>query len=144
MKATVKTFLLIETAVCFIPALLLLALGLIMLPVQISFLFARAGDAGTTGALTVIALVAGGMAGVTALANVLVAILSPASSFLGRGWTLAGAVAGGAALLPYAVGPVDSAWWRLVGWMPLLCAVHVIYLGRAFLFPNATRHDEST
>lgn len=139
MRGTAKAFLLVETVVCFAPALVLLALGLIMLPVQIWFLLDRAGEDGTTGALTVLALVVGGMAGVMALANLMFWITASRSSFLSRGWTLAGAVAGGAALWPYAFGPVDSTWWRLVGLMPLLCTVHLIYLGRDFLFPELTQ-----
>jgi hypothetical protein len=136
MKAANKTLLLIEVAVCFAPALLVLALGVIMLPVQIWFLFTRAGEDGTVGAIAVIALVAGGIAGTIALANVLLRILRPPSNFLARGWTLVGILAGAATLMPYALGPVDSVGWRLVGWMPLLCTFHLIYLSRGFLFTN--------
>jgi len=139
MRSTTKALLLIETLVCFAPALVLLVLGLIMLPVQIWFLLNRAGEDGTGGALTVLALVIGGMAGVIALSNLMFWIATPRSSFLSRVWTLVGAVAGGAALWPYAFGPVDSAWWRLIGLMPLLCAVHLIYLGRDFLLPELTQ-----
>lgn len=136
MKSTAKALLLMEAVVCFAPALVLLGLGLIMLPVQIWFLLNRAGEDGTGGALTVLALVLGGTAGTIALTNLMFWITAPRLSFLGRGWTLVGAVAGGAALWPYAFGPVDSSWWRLVGFLPILCAVHLIYLGRDFLFPN--------
>ena len=132
-----KTLLVIEVAVCFAPALLILALGLMMVPVQVWFLFTRAGEDGTSGALAVIAMVMGGIAGVIAVANLLLRILIPQSNLLGRGWTFVGALAGAAALTPYTLGPVDSGWWRLVGWMPLLCALHLIYLCRRFLFPGA-------
>ena len=136
MKGSTKAFLLIESVVCFAPALVMLALGVIMVPVQIWFLLSRAGEDGTGAALTVLAWVAGGMGGVIALTNLMLWITTPRSIFIGRGWTLAGAVAGGAALWPYAFGPVDSSWWRLAGLLPLLCAVHFIYLGRGFLFPE--------
>jgi hypothetical protein len=134
MKPAFKTLLLLEVAVCFAPALLLFVLGLMMTPVQIWFLFTRIGNGGTDGALMLICLVVGGLAGIIALTNVLLRILSPPSNFLGRGWTLLGAFAGGAALMPVAIGPVDSDWWRIVGWMPLLCTFHLIYLCRGFLF----------
>jgi hypothetical protein len=139
MRSAAKALLLMEIVVCFAPALVLLALGLIVLPVQVWFLLDRAGEDGTGGALTVLALVIGGMAGVIALANLIFWITASRSSFLSRGWTLAGAVAGSAALWPYVFGPVDSTWWRLVGLMPLLCAVHLLYLGRNFLFPELTQ-----
>jgi hypothetical protein len=116
---------------------------LLMVPVQIWFLFTRAGEIpGAGGAFTVIVLVTAGIAGIVALANLLLWILSPWSHFLGRGWTLLGAGAGGAALL-YVYGTADSGWWWLAGSMPLLCAAHLMYLGRAFLFRPATSDDES-
>jgi hypothetical protein len=144
MRAPAKVLLLIEASVCFAPALLMLLLGIMMVPVQIWFLFTRAGkEAGANGAFEVIVLVAAGIAGVVALGNLLLSILNPRSHFLGRGWTLVGAIAGGAALLPFVYGPVDSGWWRLVGWMPLLCSAHLMYLGRGFLFTRAKNPDGS-
>jgi hypothetical protein len=144
MRAPAKVLILIETAVCFAPALLILLLGLLMVPVQIWFLFTGAGkEAGSDGAFELMALVTAGAAGVVALGNLLLWILGPRSHFLGRGWTLVGAIAGGVALLPYVYGSVDSGWWRFVGWMPLLCPAHLMYLGRAFLFTRAASHDES-
>lgn len=121
---------------CFTPALLLLLLGLIFLPSQIWFLLTEPWEGVAEGAFSVAALVTGGVAGTVALSNLLGWILSPSLAFLPRYWTLAGAVAGGAALLPYLWGPVDSTWWRFVGWMPVLCTAHLMYLGRSFLFPR--------
>lgn len=141
MKA--KNFLLVEAVVCFAPAGLLLWMGLLMVPTQIWFLFNRGAEDDTTGPFILIAWVTAGVAGVIALANLLCWILNPSSNFIGRYWTLAGAAVGSAALLPYAIGPVDSAWWRLVAWLPLLCAGHLIYLGRRFLFHHSTRDDGS-
>jgi hypothetical protein len=132
MKPAFKILLLLEVAVCFAPALLVLMLGVMMTPVQVWYLFT--GEAGMVSTLMFICLVVGGLAGNIALTNVLLRILSPPSHFLGRGWTLLGIFAGGAALLPLAVGDVDSNWWRIVGWMPLLCTLHLIYLCRGFLF----------
>ena len=141
MKSTAKVLLLMETMVCFAPALVLLGVGLIMAPVPIWFLLNRAGEDGTSGALAELALVIGGTTGIIALTNLMFWITAPRLSFLGRGWTLAGAVAGGAVLWPYAFGPVDSTWWRLVGLPPMLCAVHLIYLGRDFLFPELIQRE---
>jgi hypothetical protein len=67
---------LLETTVCFAPAGLLLAFGLMMVPTQVYFLFA-APEEPATGALMVIALTTGGIAGVVALANLLSWILRP-------------------------------------------------------------------
>jgi hypothetical protein len=136
MKPVAKALLMIETTVCFAPAGALLCVGLLMVPTQIYFLITGPGEASLTGPLTVIALTAGGAAGVVALLNLLFWIVDRPSAFIGRYWTLAGAIAGGAALLPYTAGEVDSPWWRLVGWMPLVCSIHLIYLGRDFLFPG--------
>jgi hypothetical protein len=137
MKPATKFLLQLETAVCFAPAAVLLLLGVIALPSQIYFLFANPEeDIGGTLALSAVTI--GGIAGLVALTNLLSWIMNPSSSFIGRWWTLAGAVVGGAALLPYTIGPVDSHWWRLVGLMPLVCSVHLIYLGRDFLFPDRT------
>jgi hypothetical protein len=54
----------------------LLAFGLMMVPTQVYFLFA-APEEPATGALMVIALTTGGIAGVVALANLLSWILRP-------------------------------------------------------------------
>ena len=133
MSSVAKCFLWAEVTVCFAPAVLLLGIGLIALPVQIRYLIA--GDADSIiGALTVIALTTGGAAGLVALGNLLNWVMDPPSIFIGRWYTLTGAIAGSAALLPYTAGEVDSPWWRLVGWMPLVCTVHLMYLGRTFLF----------
>ena len=137
MKPATKFLLQLETAVCFAPAAVLLLIGVIALPSQIYFLFASSephlGDT-----LILIPWTIGGIAGLVALTNLLSWIMNPSSSFIGRWWTLAGAAAGCAALLPYTIGPVDSHWWRLVGLMPLVCTAHLIYLGRDFLFPDRT------
>jgi hypothetical protein len=137
MKPATKFLLQLETAVCFAPAAVLLLLGVIMLPSQIYFLIVNPED-DAIGALLLFALTIGGIAGLVALANLLWWIMNPSSSLFGRWWTLAGAAAGCAALLPYTIGPVDSHWWRLVGLMPLGCTAHLIYLGRDFLFPDRT------
>lgn len=140
MKAAIKTLVLIEVVVCFAPASLILAFGVMMVPTQIWFLFTHEGEGAVSGPLGLIVLVAGGIAGNIALLNLLLRILSPPVHFLGRGWTLLGALAGAAALTPYTFGPVDSAGWRLVGWMPLLCTLHLIYLGRRFMFGSDAGH----
>ena len=136
MKPVAKALLMIETTVCFAPAGVLLWLGLLMVPAEIYFLFTGPGDGSLTDLLTLLAWTAGGVAGVVALLNLLFWIVDRPSAFIGRYWTLAGAVAGSAALLPYTAGEVDSPWWRLVGLMPLACSVHLMYLGRDFLFPD--------
>jgi hypothetical protein len=143
MKAAIKTLLMIEVAVCFAPASLILALGVMMVPTQIWFLFRDQGEDPVWGPLGLIVLVIGGIAGNIAVLNLLLRILSPPSHFLPRGWTLLGTLAGAAALTPYTFGPVDSGWWRLVGWMPLLCTLHLIYLGRRFMFGSDAGQNSS-
>ena len=143
MKPATRFLLQLEAAVCFAPAAVLLLLGLIALPSQLYFLFANADEhIGVT--LLLAAVTLGGIAGLVALTNLLSWIMNPSSSFMGRWWTLAGAVVGGAALLPYTIGPVDSHWWRLVGLLPLICSAHLIYLGRDFLFTDRTRSGVHT
>ena len=127
MRRSLKALLLLELFACFAPAIVLLLLGLIVIPV--SFLMDPRLEA-----LGGAAMVIGGLAGMTGIAIVVAALMSGTKPKLSTPVVLALAAMGFASLLPLAVGTVDSFGWRLIGWLPILAGAHVIYLARSLLF----------
>ena len=133
MSTIARTLIVVEVMICFGPMSLVLLLGLVIAPMQLQFLFTLEGE-GRLGSLILLASVGAGMAGLVALTNVLLWILGPSSTFLGRRWTWLGILLGILPISMYAFGPVDSIGWRVAGVLPLVCTLHLSYLARAFLF----------
>jgi hypothetical protein len=127
MRANLKVLLVLELFVCFSPAVVLLLLGLIFLPM--SFVMAPRLEN-----LDGLAMVVGGLCGVVGIAVIVAALMSGKSPRLPTRFVLVLAGLGGASLLPLVVGSVDSFGWRLLGLLPILAGVHVIYLARSLLF----------
>jgi hypothetical protein len=126
VKPIFKVLLILEVLVCFAPMAYVLLLGFVIVMMQLMSPF-------SLDSLTVVGPVLAGIAGLLALANVLLWLLKPPSSFLSRVWTWIFMLLGLLPILPYALLPVDSIGWRVAGLMPLLCTGHLIYLARGFL-----------
>jgi hypothetical protein len=132
MRANLKVLLMLELFVCFAPAVVMLFLGLIFLPV--SFVMdPRLGN------LDGLAMIVGGLCGVIGISVVVAALMSGKKPQLSTRVILVLAAMGFASLLPLVVGSVDSFGWRLFGLLPILAGVHVIYLARSLLFGDKTQ-----
>ena len=133
MRANLKVLLVLELFVCFAPAVVMLFLGLIFLPV--SFIMEPRLDN-----LDGLAMVVGGICGIVGIFVVVAALMSGKKPELSTRVILILAAMGFASLLPLVIGSVDSIRWRLFGLLPIAAGVHVIYLARSLLFaaPSAT------
>jgi hypothetical protein len=127
MSRWVKTLVILEVLVCFGPATLLLLLGILILPRQVSFLFTLPAEA-AGGALLAIGLVATGIVGLLALAYTLVRLFTGTS--IKRPRLLIAIVV--AALLPVSLYVFfgGSIAYRLAGALPCAAAAHILYLSR--------------
>jgi len=140
VKLITKVLLAVEVFACFAPMAILLLVGIAIAPMQLQFLFSSYSEA-RPGALLFLVAVGAGIAGMAALANVMLWLFSPPTKFLSRRWTLAGMVLGMLPVAFYAFGPVDSMSWRLAGLLPLACACHIAYLARDFLFSGTVANE---
>jgi hypothetical protein len=135
MNRVFKFMFVLELIVCFAPAVFLLILGVVIMPV--SFIMEpRVSN------LDGLAMVLGGLCGLVGISAALAALMSGARSRLPTPVILVLAALGFASLLPLVVGSVDSFGWRIVGLLPILAGLHVVYLARAQLLRRAptTRH----
>ena len=134
MRANLKVLLVLELFVCFAPAVVMLILGLIFVPV--SFVMdPRFGN------LDGLAMIVGGLSGTVGISVVVAALMSGKRPRLSTRVILVLAAMGFASLLPLVIGSVDSFRWRVFGLLPIAAGVHVIYLARSLLFTGlpATR-----
>ena len=134
MRANLKVLLILELFVCFAPAVVMLLLGLIFLPVS----FVMGPRFGNLGGL---AMIVGGLSGTVGISVVVAALMSGKRPRLSTRVILVLAAMGFASLLPLVIGSADSFRWRLFGLLPIAASVHVIYLARSLLFTGlpATR-----
>jgi hypothetical protein len=136
-----KALLIIELVVCFAPVAILLYVGLIF------FLHALALSV-SSGLFDVhdllpVAMLLAGVLGMAALFAVVAILIAGGQSVFSNRIILVFALAGFASLLPLVAGPVDSNWWRLVGLLPILAGLHVLYLARAHLFLTRRNRNKS-
>jgi hypothetical protein len=127
-----KSILLLEVAICFAPMTLVLLLGVIMVPLQVGFLFA-----GEFSGLSLIAIVAMGIAGLVALFNVVRWLLIRPSYSLNAKVVLLLMCLGCVPLVVISV-VGDTEVWRLLAALPLICTAHLTYLARDYLFATWT------
>jgi len=127
MNRALKALVVIEVFVCFSPALVLLFLGIMVIPNS----FIAHPDVQNLGTLVTVAGGLCGLVGALMLANLVVSGTPSRSTTRG---ILVLAAIGAASLLPIVVGAVDSFRWRLIGLLPILASLHLIYLARTHLF----------
>jgi hypothetical protein len=136
MSRAAKFLILLEVAVCFLPTMLVLLFGLLIMPFQVRFLIE-----GELAALNAIVPVVMGVGGLLALFTVLRWLfLRPTKSF-DRRITLVLMCLGAIPIVPYAVAG-DTVLWKLAGVLPLMCTAHLAYLARDYLFkdPQGASH----
>ncbi len=129
MRKARKALLIIEVAICFLPATLILLMGVLVAPLQLLLLFQ-----GVWQALFTLVPVACGLAGLVALVSVIRRIFGRTEATLKPKIALALIVLGLLPVLPYLFFG-DTIWWQIaVGYLPLLCSIHLVYLARGYLF----------
>ena len=125
-----KILLLLEVFFCFFPIAIVLAVGTFFLPQQLYFFLTL----GEIASLIVVSLTLGGWFGLVGLfilvsyivGHIHYPVVSPRITFglmaIGVVSVLVGAQFG----LP--------SYYKLIAFLPLICTVHLVYLGRKYLF----------
>jgi len=133
MRWTTKTLLCLEVVVCFAPVVVLLLLGVLLVPMQ--FVAINHEPLMWRGSASLLASIACGGIGLVTLVFMLGSIFFRRKP-LASPWLICTGVAIGALpIVPMAV--YGDPWgWKLVGALPLLATAHILYLGRAMLFPS--------
>jgi hypothetical protein len=139
MRAALKRLLILEVVICFGPLILWWGMGLIFFGVQIVGLFHDFNEV-APGALLVFALVAAGAIGLMALLEVLRSIFNPSASLMNPKVTLLFAGIGLAPVV-WIVGGVPWVPWMLIGLVPMVATIHMVYRGRHYLFPHYRNRD---
>ena len=133
MRAFLKTLLALEIAVCFAPMTLMLAIGALLIPIQIIALVDE--PLLWEGPFEVIGSVLCGVAGLATLVFLLDKLFGASgTTTIKRPWlVLAGAIVGGIPLVQVATSPILA--WRVLSTMPIVCGLHVLFLSRRMLLP---------
>lgn len=134
MHPALKTLLIIEVAVCFGPLVLWWGMGVVFVGIQVIGLFYSFKEV-ALGLLMVSALVAAGAVGLMALLEVLRYIFNPSAALMNPKVTLLFVVIG---LAPVFWMIYDVPWtpWILIGLVPMVATIHIVYLARQYLFPR--------
>lgn len=132
MHVALKALLILEVIVCFGPLILWWGMGLVFVGIQFIGLFYSFKEA-ALGLLMVSALVAAGTIGLMALLEVVRSIFNPLASLMNPKVTLLFAVIG---LMPviWIVGEGEWATWKLIGVVAMIGTLHIVFLGRHYLF----------
>ena len=129
MRATLKALLVLEVLVCFGPMTLLLLIGALLVPMQIVGLFY---EPHWKDAVWAIGQVLSGAVGLATLVYLLGKLLDGAETVDRPLLVLAGAIVGVLPLLE----PITSTTlaWRILGAMPVVSGIHIVFLSRRMLF----------
>ena len=136
-----------EATICFAPALVILLVGVLMVPVWLgilgwsavsSALGAELGKLGAFVTVGLLILVAAGIAGIVGIVRVIRALVRSPSIVVRVRQTRAFSIVGTAAIFIWVA--VHLGWGHttlgLLGLPPLLAAGHILLLARRLLFPN--------
>ncbi len=139
MRAFLKTLLVIEVAVCFGPMILMLMIGALLIPIQVMVLFVEPHH--WEGPVLLIGSVLCGAVGLGTLFSLMDKLFSgPGTATIERPWlVLAGALIGVIPLIDVLTSP--SLVGRIVGAMPIVSGLHLLFLGRRALFPPAAKSE---
>jgi hypothetical protein len=130
MSPMTKKLLVIEVIICFSPIIFLLIMGTVFLPQQLYFLVKY----GEVGSLIVVVLTIGGWLGLISLIIVLNKLLNDSSERIINNKLVVVFLALGTVSLVSADQFVLGGIYRAVSLLPLICTLHIIYIGRKFLF----------
>jgi hypothetical protein len=125
-----KVLFVAEIIVCFGPAVALFLVGATMFPLQLYFLVTSPN----VESLLFISWVTSGALGTVALIDISRGIFDPSAFRANPGTTLMFALAGIGALLPFPIAFSEKSALMSVAIVPLAAALHILYLGRGFLF----------
>lgn len=140
MHPGLKTLFVLEVAVCFGPLILWWGMSLVYLGVQILGLFHKFSVDIVLGFLLTGVMVASGALGLIALLEVVRSIFNPAASLMNSKVAALFMIIG---LIPvvWIVSYGEWANWKLIGVVPMIATLHIIYLGRYYLFSGSHKQD---
>ena len=135
-KRHVRTLLLIELILGFAPVAVLLLVGLFVSAFQVLFLMtSEEVRAHPGGSLTVIFSSLFGLFALGSMVNLVVTLFRANKAVFSRRSTI-GLGGIGLVMLAALIAVSETVAWKLFFLVPLLVAVHFIYLGRDELFPS--------
>jgi hypothetical protein len=131
MKPALKILLLAEVVICFGPAFLILVMGFVVIPVAFQSLVN-----GDTAGVYLLAMLLGGCFGMAALISLMIKILEPDSRTLSPRKILLFMSFGILALLGFLImaGEGGVSWQLGIASLPLVASIHLIYMGRGYVF----------
>ncbi|WP_036127941.1 hypothetical protein [Marinobacter nitratireducens] len=131
MKPVLKILLLAEVVICFGPAFIILLMGLVVIPVALESLVN-----GHMAGVYLLAMLLGGWLGMAALISLVIKILEPDSRTLSPRKILLFMSFGILAVSGFLVmaGEGGGSWQLGIASLPLAASVHLIYLGRNYVF----------
>jgi hypothetical protein len=134
MRAFVQILLILEVVVCFGPMTLILLMGALLVPIQIIALVDE--PLLWEGPAEVIGMVLCGASGLATLTFLLAKIFDTSRpTTIKRPWlVLVGATIEVLPLLEPLTSPMVA--WRILGAMPIVASLHVLFLSRRMLFPS--------
>ena len=135
MRGACKTLLMLEILMCFGPMTLMLMIGALLIPIQIAALIYE--PLLWDGPVEVIGSVLCGVVGLATLLFLLSKLFEASSAAPVKRPLLvfAGAIVGSIPLLDVVTS--GSLGWQIVGAMPIVSGLHVVFLSRRILFPAA-------
>jgi hypothetical protein len=142
MRKLARIVLVAEVAVCFAPALALLLVGILLLPIWmlalVSDLAGAVEDSHVWATLRDIAMVLGGLAGCVAMCDVLAIILGNQKVVLIAKWRIFFVVTGILSLFPLSISAIfsHSPGWRIAMALPVFATLHILVLAREHLLED--------
>jgi hypothetical protein len=135
MRPVFKTLLLVEVVACFGPMTAMLMMGALLLPIQLISLFIE--PLLWEGPVEVITMVLCGSVGLVTLLFLLDKLFDETAT-IERAWLVfVGAFIGAAPLIEPLTSPTVA--WRILGAMPIIAGVHILYLSRRMLGGSAAK-----
>ena len=126
-----KVLIAIEVMICFGPAAILWCLGLMFAP-----LWVLSGSEPDLEAIAILAMVVGGAFGIVSLLAVLDGLVAQRPPKLSTRVTIVFSVVGAAALLPLVFGFFPFPGARVIGLLPIIGMLNLLYLSRVTMFPR--------
>lgn len=133
MNSLKKNLILGEVVICFGPAFILLAMGMAIIPTALRSLFS-----GHFYGLYILGMLVGGVLGITGLIALTIKILEPESNTLAPSKVKLFISLGILAVLGFLVMASEGgpAWQLAVVSLPIIASIHLLYLGRSYVFYN--------
>lgn len=132
-RYALKLLLILEVAICFVPMIVLLLFGLLLIPLQ--FVALANEPLLWQGPTYLIGSVIFGFVGLVTMAYVLWNLLRGVNAIMAPELVFLGAVIGAIPILPMAL--FGDPWgWKVTAMLPLVVSAHVLFLARRFVFPS--------